>query len=207
MIREVMVILLLQLGAVILPGPDFAIVSRYSVVKGRQNGLMCALGVTIAVLINFSISFFIGASLIKENLILYRLFITLGLVYLLYISYSLVKNFFVPQASIASGTETSPKTLQTGSFRAGLLTNLSNAKAIVFFSSLVPLFATLSQTLKFFTWCGIGLVTFSWFVTVAILFTKPRIRHVFLAKIVYFELVIGLVIMVFSIVIFCSLYF
>jgi threonine efflux protein len=210
MLAILFVILLFVLGALISPGPDFAIVLRYSIVFGRKSGLFCALGVSIGALINSAISFVIGTSLNHQYPVLYLILILCGLSYLFYSGLQLLRNSLIITknnsgdfdftSDIVLNTPTSKKSLM-----AGMLTNVSNVKAIVFFSSLLPLFSKLNLGYQLFAWLSIGLLTFIWFVTVVILFSHHKIRNIFLAKIRFIESIIGCIIMLFAIAIFCNM--
>ena len=210
MLAIVFVILLFVLGALISPGPDFAIVLRYSIVFGRKSGLFCALGVSIGVIINSAISFVIGASLHHQYPLLYLIFILCGLSYLFYTGLQLLKNSLISIKNntgnfdfTSNVTDNTPSNQK--SFIAGMLTNVSNVKAIVFFSSLLPLFSKLNLGYQLFVWLSIGLLTFIWFVTVVILFSHQKIRNIFLAKIRIIESTIGCVIMLFAVAIFYNM--
>ncbi len=196
-------IMLFQFGGLILPGPDFAIVFRHSIVKGTKNGLLCALGVSIGVMINVLITFLIGTTLYTKYRLLYIIFISIGVLFLYYISISLMRNFFILKNQ-SDAIEAIPaiKKFSGNSFTAGLLTNLSNAKAIVFFSTILPLAYKLNTIFILFTWFSMTIMSFAWFALVVLLFGNNKIRQAFLAKMHISELLIGIAIFSFASVIF-----
>lgn len=194
-------IMLFQLGGLILPGPDFAVVFRHSVIKGKKEGLLCASGVAIGVMFGLLLTYFIGTALYTKYHFLYICFISIGILFLYHISWSLVRNFFILRKKPKNNTadeELSTVTLKGNSLLTGLFTNLSNAKAIVFFSTLLPLVNRLDLKYTIFTWIGLGCMTLSWFSFVAFMFTQSKIRHAFLAKIHIIELFIGIAIFLFA---------
>ena len=190
----------LQLGALILPGPDFAIIIRYSIIKGKRDGFLCASGIATAILINILITYLIGNTLYNKYHLLYILFIGCGLLYLFYISISLIKSFF---AFHNQKLDDEPPTLKLNApFISGLLTNLSNVKAIVFFSALLPLATQLNTPFKLCAWFGMGLTTLLWFSFVSIMFGNNKVRLAFMARIHILELIIGIIIFFFASTIF-----
>ncbi len=189
-------IMLFQLGGLIIPGPDFATVFRHSIHKGQKYGIICAMGIALGVMINLLITYFIGSALSTKYSILYIMFISLGLIYLYYISISLIINF-LKHKQIQDINSTQRKNLNQP-FINGLICNLSNAKVIVFFSSLLPLVNKLNIQYKILTWFSMGVSTLIWFSIVAILFNHNKIRILFLTYIQVIELIIGIIIFTFA---------
>ena len=193
-------IMLFQFGGLILPGPDFAIVFRYSIIRGKKDGLLCAAGVSTAVLFNVLLTYLIGTTLYIKYHFLYIIFISCGLAFLFYVSTSLIRNFFIlyKQAAESNNENIPTPVLKGNSFVTGALTNLSNVKAIVFWSALLPLVNTLDTTFKILTWLGMGFMAWGWFSFVVLMFGHDKIRKAFMAKIHIFELVIGSAIFIFA---------
>lgn len=129
-------IMLFQFGGLILPGPDFAMVFRHAIIKGTKDGLLCASGITCGVMLNLLVTFLIGTLLYDKYHLIYLCFIMCGLLFLYYVSISLVYNSFrLLKQKQQTDTPLDNNKLGSNSFITGLLTNLSNVKAIVF---LVP---------------------------------------------------------------------
>lgn len=191
-------IMLFQIGALILPGPDFALVFRNSVHSGKKSGLLCALGITVGAMTNLIITYFIGSALYNEYHLIYIIFITFGLAYLYYVSTHLILNFFKSTKVEDIDTSTPTKSIVNKPFLSGLICNISNAKAIVFFSSLLPLVHQLNTFYITLTWFSMGLSAFIWFTIVVFLLTHNKIRQVFLAYIKTIELIIGIAIFTFA---------
>ena len=200
MLKIYLGIMLFQFGGLILPGPDFAIVFRYGIIRGKKEGLLCAAGVSCAVFINLLVTYLIGTTLYAKYHILYIAFISIGLLYLFYVSIALIRNFFILSAQ--QEDELSTATLKGSSVITGMFTNLSNVKAIVFWSALLPLVNTLNTTFKILTWFSTAGMAWAWFSIVVMIFGHDKIRHAFLAKIHIFELIIGSAIFIFAGIIF-----
>jgi threonine/homoserine/homoserine lactone efflux protein len=191
------------LGALILPGPDFAVTLGYSLIHGRKNAITCAFGIAIGVMLNALISFWIGQSLHSYFLVLYKIFVMIGLIYLTYSGIILIKHYF--QLNYQSGFLKNNDAINAKKpLITGILTNISNVKAIVFFNATLPLVHRLNTPFKIITWIGVGILTMAWFSLVAYLFGHTRIRDIFLNKIKIVEIIMGSVLILFSFTIFCS---
>ncbi|MGQ3887400.1 LysE family translocator [Legionella sp. CNM-1927-20] len=191
-------ILFLHLGFVALPGPDFAIAMNTSLTCGRKAGILCASGIATGMLFNGFISFLLGAALNKNYPKLYFLFISLGLIYLFYIGFSLILKFYFSNRN----TYHQPVSIQLKkSFFMGFITNLTNVKITLFFTSILPLFMSLNKYFQFIAWVSIGVTTFAWFSFVAY-FCDKKIKNIFINQIHYIELAMGIIIIMFSLVTF-----
>lgn len=120
---------LAHLLAVMSPGPDTAIIFHQSVMHGRAQGILTALGIGFGIFIHcfFAIS---GISLLIYSSEESKFFIKcLGAIYLLYLGIS----FFI---SKKSSKPDQSKVLFKNPFIIGLVTNLLNVKAFLFTISL-----------------------------------------------------------------------
>lgn len=120
---------LAHLLAVMSPGPDTAIIFHQSVIHGRAQGILTALGIGFGIFIHcfFAIS---GISLLIYSSEESKFFIkSIGAIYLLYLGIS----FFI---SKKSSKPDQSKVLFKNPFIIGLVTNLLNVKAFLFTVSL-----------------------------------------------------------------------
>lgn len=189
--HTLVLILAVHAMAVILPGPDFAVITRLSIVGGRQTGLWAAAGVATSIA-GYTLVTLLGLSLVLAALPgLSRILSVAGALYLMWLGIqSLRSQGTLPQAA----------SLQAGRRQAwttGFLTNLLNPKAMLYFGSI------LSQAISpGFTGWQLSLLfvllvaeTFLWFALVASLFSTPRMLHWLRAHLQGFERVIGVVLL------------
>ncbi|MCX8514212.1 MAG: LysE family transporter, partial [Burkholderiales bacterium] len=170
MLKLFLFLMLFQSGGLILPGPDFAIVFRFSIIKGAKAGIWCAFGVATGVLINVFITYLIGHSLYTFHRLLYTLFIAAGTMFLYYISINLMRNFFnFKQQTTQPQINSNSTHLSNYPFFTGLAVNLSNMKAIIFFSSLLPITGKLNLNYLLLTWISMAFIAWLWFSFVAIM--------------------------------------
>ena len=131
---------LAHLIALTSPGPDTAIVIRQVSVYGRVEGIKTAIGIGFGILIH-CIMAISGISLLILDNDLYKFIITLiGGIYILYLGltmYSSINNEVT--------TNNNPLNIKNNSFNIGLITNIFNIKAFLFF---VSLFAILIDNLN-----------------------------------------------------------
>ena len=131
---------LAHLIALTSPGPDTAIVIRQVSVYGRVEGIKTAIGIGFGILIH-CIMAISGISLLILDNDLYKFIITLiGGIYILYLGltmYSSINNKVT--------TNNNPLNIKNNSFNIGLITNIFNIKAFLFF---VSLFAILIDNLN-----------------------------------------------------------
>ena len=163
-----------HLLAVTSPGPDTALVIRQVARKGRLSGFYSAIGIGVGVFIH-SLLASSGISLLLLSDTNLKFAITLlGALYLIYIGLS----SFIPASS--GGENQDIREYDTSAFFRGLLTNLLNIKALIFF---VSLFTIIIDSLAGI-WLLIypiyfGLVTSAWFSFLSYMLTTPKINIVF----------------------------
>ncbi|MBA9004572.1 MULTISPECIES: LysE family translocator [Thermomonospora] len=128
--------------AAMSPGPDFAITVRNAAVSGRRMGVMTALGIAAGVMV-WSLCAALGiAALLAASATAYTVVKLVGAAYLLYVGaravWAALRGEYAAAADHGDGADPAPRSW-TG-FRQGLLTNVLNPKAAVFFVALMPQF-------------------------------------------------------------------
>ena len=133
---------LVAILAVITPGLDTMLVLRHSLLSGRSAGLLAALGIATGCLVWGTASIVGLTALLTASELAYNAVRILGAAYLIWLGSSALwktlrrgrrtESDGVPEVAASMGTWTA--------FRAGMLTNLVNPKAGVFYMSLLPQF-------------------------------------------------------------------
>ena len=120
-----------HLIALTSPGPDTAIVIRQVSIHGRLEGIKTSLGIGFGILIHCILAIS-GISLIILANDLYKFVISLvGGIYILYLGLTMYLSGDTQSSDIAN-----PITSKNNSFYIGLITNIFNLKAFLFFVSL-----------------------------------------------------------------------
>jgi threonine efflux protein len=183
-------VLAIHAVALISPGPDFAIVTRLSIVSGRRAGLLAAAGVATAIGVYVLICAF-GLSLIIAALPGLSTVLTVaGALYLAGLGISCLRSRGqLPEAS-ASGTG-------GRAFVTGFFTNLLNPKAMLYFGSVLSQALTpdLGLADTALLWGLLVAESFLWFGFVAAVFSSRQVLEWLRGRLVWFDRAIGVVLM------------
>jgi len=183
----------------VVPGQDFVMIARISVARSRRAGIAAAAGVSTGLLFWLLASILGVSALLDDNADLSRL-LRLG-------GASLLAAFgiFSVAAALRSGRkapsepslvpeETTASPLLRG-WAAGLFSNLSNVKLLVFFGSIfsgvLPEGLTPVETALIAL--ELGALSFGWFSLVAILGSHPRVARAYQRASRGMDVVFGLV--------------
>jgi RhtB (resistance to homoserine/threonine) family protein len=171
---------IIQLIAVMSPGPDFAIVVKNSLVHSRKSACWTALGITAGVTVHIAYSLLGLGLIIAKNLWLFNTVKILGCLYLFYIGIKAIKAGQSSSVIIESQEQHRPLS-SWHAFWVGFLTNALNPKAILFFLSIITTFLDPATPLPIMVLYGVEImiITLLWFLTVAFCFSHTRIRSIF----------------------------
>ncbi len=183
-------VLAIHAVALISPGPDFAIVTRLSIVSGRQTGLWAAAGVAAAIGVYILVCAF-GLSLVLAALPgLSTLLSVTGAMYLAWLGIQCLRSKGQLPEMQSRG--------QVGkAFVSGFLTNLLNPKAMLYFGSilsqvLTPELGTVDTALLWVLLVG---ESFLWFGIVSAMFSSRRVLDWLGSRLVWFDRVVGVVLL------------
>jgi len=169
----------LLIGA-ISPGPSFILIVQTSAANSRKNGLAMAVGLGLGSAVFGLCALFGVQSLFEKVEILYWSFKLLGGGYLLYLAYNIWKGAKSP-LNVSDNIQ--PRTQSTHrSFLLGITTQLSNPKTAVVFASVFATFLNGSLGLweTTFLISLIFLTETLWYSLVAVGFSAPRPKQIYL---------------------------
>lgn len=185
-----MLTLLVTIGFVHLiaaatPGPDFFFVTRTAVSQSRAQALAGVAGITAGVAVWATLSL-LGLQLLFEAFPWVERIVTIaGGCYLIYLGALLLRGAIARRRAGRSPEhepepEVSAEDTRTP-FRRGLFTNLSNAKVIIYFSSIFSSYAALEMDVaaRAAVLGVVILVTFLWFACVALVFGTPVLKRAY----------------------------
>ncbi len=174
---EFMTVALVHLLAVASPGPDFAVVVRESVAQGRRAGSWTALGVGCGIFVHVAYSLLGIGLIVSQSIVLFNLFKWLAAAYLVYLGWRALRARPMSLGAI-DGANAPVARSAWRAFVIGFVTNGLNPKATLFFLSLFTV--VISPDTPLLVQAGYGLylagATALWFLLVAWLFSRGRVR-------------------------------
>ena len=178
MLTQFFTIGLMMLFSAMLPGPDFALVTKNTLLYSRRSGIYTSFGIGSAILIHIAYCALGLAFIISNSLILFNIIKYIGAAYLIYLGIStlLAKQ---PERLVSSDNQTikTSEISNLASFRQGFLCNLLNPKATLFFLALftliieeeTPAYWLMIYTIEMF------IIIVAWFCGLALLLSHPRV--------------------------------
>jgi RhtB (resistance to homoserine/threonine) family protein len=169
------------------PGPDFAVVVRHAVTSDRRAGLATAAGVAAGVFVWVLAAATGVAALLAASATAFTVVKVVGTGYLLFLGVKAIRASLRRDGAVAQRFAVRVETTAGKAFRSGLLCNVLNPKAAVFFVALMPQFLPDDPAVVDVLLLSVTalLITLLWFGTVATLvgglrrlFDRPRIRRV-----------------------------
>jgi len=181
MLMLFLTVALVHLVALMSPGPDFCFVSQTAVSRSRKAAMLGVLGITMGIAIWASVAL-LGLNLILQKMAwLHQLIMTAGGLYLLWMGWQMLRSARQRHKSPATTQQEKMAVLPSGgrSFLRGLLTNLANPKAVVYFGSVFSLFVgnDVGAGERWGLFLLIIAETFVWFTLIASIFALPAIRR------------------------------
>ena len=164
-LSEFITIALVHLVAVASPGPDFAIIVRYSVNHGRRIAMYASVGVGLGILLHVAYSLVGLSVVIKTTPWLYNTICYLSAAYLLYLAVGALRS---KPGNSSANISTDSKVTSVTPKKAlinGFLTNGLNPKATLFFLSLFTAFINVDTptAVKAFYGIYLAVATGLWF--------------------------------------------
>ncbi len=168
--------LLVVLAVVAVPGADFVVTLRNTVLSGRSGGVATAGGIGVASLVQGSLaSVGVGALIVQSQPLFFALR-WLGLAYLCWLGAQALRAAVRGRRDVAPSARGTGPAHRARSFRQGFLTNITNPKMLVFYLSLLPQFVGAEAPL--WTWLlhawTLPVVGTAWLLAVAVLGSALR---------------------------------
>ena len=154
------------------PGPDFFYVSRTAAIHSRRAALYGVIGITIGVTI-WATAAVLGLAIVFKTMpALQGIVMALGGSYLFYLG---VKMARVTTNAVFDESNLIQNTASKNEIIKGLLVNLSNAKVVIYFSSVMSfVLVNITETRQMLTaLLIITIETFVYFYVISLLFSRP----------------------------------
>ncbi|WP_201587100.1 LysE family translocator [Psychrobacter sp. HII-4] len=169
------------------PGPDFVLVSRETLTKGRRTGLICSLGITLGLAVHIIYSVLGLAAVIAHSQPLLTAIKWLGGAYLIYLGWQGIgakpkqpveTTTFTNNVNSNSNSNVTDKTESSfATLRRGFFCNVFNPKAPVYFVAIFTLVLSPDIPLWQLSIYGVWMMVLqmAWFSTVVMLLSIPVI--------------------------------
>ena len=186
---ELLAVVAITFFAVISPGPDFAMVSRNSLLLSRRSGVLTALGIGAGVCVHVTYTLLGVGLLIQQSLWLFNLIKLAGAAYLIFLGIKMLRA----KPATAEVLADQPALSSLGALRTGFLTNVLNPKTTIFIVSLFMQVVQPQTPLAVQLGYGafIVLAHAVWFSAVAIFVSTDSVRGRLLAVRLWIDRVFG----------------
>jgi len=179
-IDEFLAVALFQTIAVASPGPDFAVVVQNSLLYSRRIGVLTALGISVGVLFHVAVALLGVGFIIAQSIWLFTAVKIMACGYLFYLAYCSFKS----GGKVATMEQVGKAQTHISGLRAfqiGVITNILNPKAILFFLSLFTVVIDPNTPKPIILSYGalIFLITLAWFLTLALCFSHQKVQRIF----------------------------
>lgn len=187
---ELIAVITITLLAVVSPGPDFAMVTRNSLLLSRRAGVLTALGIGLGVLVHVTYTLVGVGLLILQSLWLFNAIKLAGAAYLVYLGVKMLRS---RPAGELNATQAVPLS-DLAALRTGFLTNALNPKTMLF---VISAFTQVVQpgsplALDFAYGAFMSFAHWLWFSLVAVFFSSTALRKAMIDRQVLVDRVIGL---------------
>jgi len=165
----------IHIFAVMSPGPDFIVILKQSISHGRKSSIFTSLGIGVGILFHIFFCIVGLGVIISQSSLLFNIIKISGAIYLMLIGFKSILG----NKNINQKFDSQLKTQKLyGSFILGLLTNILNPKATLFFLSLYAIIITGETPIRVQIAYGIwmSLVTALWFCILSIFLTNKFIK-------------------------------
>ena len=170
-------VIVVHLLAVVSPGPDFAIVTRNSLIYSRRVGIFTSIGLGLGIGVHVAYSLLGIGLVISRSVVLFSVIKWIGAAYLIYIGYkSLRAKKQTPEETTLPAERESVS--DATAVRIGFLTNVLNPKATLFFLALFTQVIDPATPLwvQFIYGAEMMFMTFVWFSLVAVTFSNSYLK-------------------------------
>lgn len=186
-------LIFIHLCALVTPGPDFFMVSQTAISRSRQQAIFVVFGITLAIFL-WALFALLGLNYIFEKFVwLKKVLLVLGGIYLCWLGLQMLRSAFSKkQEKLDIQTIELPQS-NLRFFLQGLLTNISNPKAVIYFGSVFSMFLANpafndSHALLLFV---VTVESLLWFLFVVFIFSLPSFKRAYQKSTKWIDGIVG----------------
>ncbi len=192
-------ILFIHLVGLASPGPDFFYVVKQSASHSNRAGFLAATGISLGIIFWAALAIF-GLAWLKHSAgeIIQYIIMLLGGSYLIYIGLKMIKS--TQNAQFNENKQNLIALQPFTEIRKGLMINIFNAKAGVYFTSVISAFlGNFTETIQLFELLFLFVIsTFIYFCLVAFLFSRKPVRLFYTKYSRYIDNIAGVIFIAFG---------
>ena len=132
---------------ILIPGPDFAVVTKNTLAGGRRRGRWTALGVSSSNLVQGTAAAFGLSALIVKVQPVFESIKWAGVAYLVYLGVQALRSARRGEYPPLDGDGTASAAQNVAGWRQGFISNITNPKVLVFYLAVLPQFLSPSAPL------------------------------------------------------------
>jgi len=193
LLADWLAVLVVGFFAVAIPGPDFAVTVRNSLVYSRRGAMFTVVGIAMGFTVHIAYSLVGVGVLIAQSPAVYDVIKWLGAGYLIYLG---LRSFWSSRSGPQVPQMNSPRVISAWSaWRMGFLTNVLNPKAPPFFLALYTQVIHPGTPITYQLLFGLTviLVGWGWFSLVVVMASHHRVAQPLSSLTHWLERVIGVV--------------
>ncbi|TCP95125.1 RhtB (resistance to homoserine/threonine) family protein [Cricetibacter osteomyelitidis] len=193
-------LMIIHFFGLITPGPDFFYVSRMAASNSRRNVTAGIFGITLGVAF-WATAALLGLKVLFDNYSMsHGIIVLLGGSYLAYLGVLMAKSRKNVVFTKQTEAEMNQNTTVAKEIGKGMLVNLSNAKAIIYFASVMSgVLASITETSQILTALAIIIVeTFFYFYVISVLFSRNVAKQFYSKYSRYVDNVAGVIFLFFG---------
>ncbi|MCK3657280.1 hypothetical protein A4G18_00725 [Pasteurellaceae bacterium Pebbles2] len=194
-------LIIVHFFGLLTPGPDFFYVSRMAASNSRRNTVFGIIGITLGVSF-WAASAMLGLALLFTTMpMLHGIIMLMGGGYLAYLGLLMAKSRSNAVFEPLSEQELNQQTNAKKEILKGLFVNLSNAKVVIYFASVMSLIlVNLTTYWQMITAFLIIIIeTFVYFYLVSVLFSRPFAKRFYSQYSRYIDNTAGIIFLAFGI--------
>jgi threonine efflux protein len=172
-------IAIVQIVALVTPGPDFFFVSQLAASRSRREALAGVVGIALGVAVWAALAL-LGLQILLHRLAwLERGIAILGGAYLCWMGLQMLRAAWKAKPDAVAPTVDVQGSSPWRALIRGLATNLANPKAAIYFASIFSAFVGegMSTGARWGLWAMVTVETMLWFTVVAAIFALPAMRR------------------------------
>lgn len=190
----------LHFFAQLSPGPDVLLVAKSSASTTRQNTLKIILGISVGIIVWVLLTLMGFTVLIEQWPWIQQILMLIGGLFLAKMGYAMLKGGILTlkqETKLEGVIQQPPKNY----FMLGLLTNLSNPKTLIYFSSVFSLALSSSASTHLKTQLAIiiPIQTFLVFTLFMLIMSLPKVKNIYQKSGGYIDIVSGTLFVIFAI--------